>query len=81
MGGASPANDITLTVTSVNSPSGSIKYVSATGTAIGAFRSGFFVDPVRYVSSTAADTNIGLAVYNSYTKELQYTTALDGGVF
>jgi len=34
LGGTSPANDVTITVETVNSPSGSISYITSSGTAI-----------------------------------------------
>ena len=55
--------------------------LNASGSDLSPQNSGFYVAPIRYVASTASDANIGLAVYNTSTKEVQYTTALDGGTF
>jgi hypothetical protein len=42
---------------------------------------GFYVNPVREVAPENFDTNDGIAMYNSSTKEMRYTHTLDGGTF
>jgi hypothetical protein len=55
--------------------------LNATGNDLSSATSGFFVNPVRYSTSTNESNDLGLALYNQSTKEFKYTYALDGGSF
>ena len=60
--------------------SGSI-VLNATQFGLTAANTGFYVNPVRQVHPEDFDTNDGIALYNSTTKELRFTHTLDGGSF
>jgi len=52
---------------------------NASGSALDATTSGFFVDPVRYM--VTQETDDALVFYNAASKEVRYAYALDGGSF
>jgi hypothetical protein len=54
--------------------------LNASGTNLSSTTSGFFVNPVRYIATQDA-TYDGIVFYNSNTKEIRYSYALDGGSF
>jgi hypothetical protein len=54
--------------------------LNASGTDLGANTSGLFVNPIRYTEQQDAEYD-GLMFYNSDTKEVRYSYALDGGSF
>lgn len=55
--------------------------LNASGDTFNSTTSGFFVNPVRYSTSTNESNDLGVALYNQSTKEFKYTYALDGGSF
>ena len=54
--------------------------LNASGNALNGGTSGFFVNPIAYTETQDA-TYDGLMFYNSNTKEVRYSYALDGGSF
>ena len=54
--------------------------LNASGIALNGSANGFFVNPIAYTESQDA-TYDGLVFFNSDTKEIRYSYALDGGVF
>jgi len=54
--------------------------LNATGNDFGSSTSGLFINPVRYTESQDVDFD-GLVFYNSSSKEMRYSYALDGGDF
>ena len=54
--------------------------LNASGSDLSASASGLYVNPIRY-TETQDDTYDGLVFYNSDTKEVRYSYALDGGSF
>jgi len=53
---------------------------NASGSALDATTSGFFVNPIAY-TATQDETNDGIVFYNQSTKEVRYSYTLDGGSF
>jgi hypothetical protein len=54
--------------------------LNASGIALNGSANGFFVNPIAYTEAQDA-TYDGLVFFNSDTKEVRYSYALDGGVF
>jgi hypothetical protein len=54
--------------------------LNATGIDFGSSTSGLFINPVRYTETQDVDFD-GLVFYNSSSKEIRYSYALDGGDF
>jgi hypothetical protein len=54
--------------------------LNASGNDLSSLTSGLFINPVRYTATQDA-TYDGLMFYNSSTKEVRYSYALDGGTF
>ena len=54
--------------------------LNASGSDLSASASGLYVNPIRY-TETQDNTYDGLVFYNSDTKEVRYSYALDGGSF
>ena len=54
--------------------------LNASGIALNGSANGFFVNPIAYTEAQDA-TYDGLVFFNSDTKEIRYSYALDGGVF
>jgi hypothetical protein len=54
--------------------------LNASGIALNGSANGFFVNPIAYTESQDA-TYDGIMLYNSSTKEVRYSYALDGGSF
>lgn len=54
--------------------------LNASGSILNSVTEGFFVNPIRYTATQDA-TYDGIAFYNSNTKEVRYSYALDGGSF
>ena len=54
--------------------------LNASGITLNGATSGFFVNPIAYTEAQDA-TYDGLVFYNSNSKEVRYSYALDGGVF
>jgi len=54
--------------------------LNASGENLVSLASGFYVNPIRYTAAQDANTD-GIMFYNSSTKEIRYSYALDGGSF
>lgn len=54
--------------------------LNASGQNLVSLASGFYVNPIRYTAAQDANTD-GIMFYNSSTKEIRYSYALDGGSF
>ena len=54
--------------------------LNASGENLVSLASGFYVNPIRYTAAQDAN-NDGIMFYNSSTKEVRYSYALDGGSF
>jgi len=54
--------------------------LNASGENLVSLASGFYVNPIRYTETQDAN-NDGIMFYNSSTKEVRYSYALDGGSF
>jgi len=54
--------------------------LNASGENLVSLASGFYVNPIRYTAAQDAN-NDGIMFYNSSTKEIRYSYALDGGSF
>lgn len=54
--------------------------LNASGQNLSSSVAGFFVNPIRYTAAQDANTD-GIMFYNSSTKEVRYSYALDGGSF
>jgi hypothetical protein len=54
--------------------------LNASGENFVSLASGFYVNPIRYTAAQDANTD-GIMFYNSSTKEIRYSYALDGGSF
>jgi hypothetical protein len=54
--------------------------LNASGENLVSLASGFYVNPIRYTEAQDAN-NDGIMFYNSSTKEVRYSYALDGGSF
>lgn len=54
--------------------------LNASGQNLVSLASGFYVNPIRYTATQDAN-NDGIMFYNSSTKEVRYSYALDGGSF
>jgi len=54
--------------------------LNASGENLVSLASGFYINPIRYTAAQDANTD-GIMFYNSSTKEIRYSYALDGGSF